>query len=487
MTVSEATETPWEHLHPGSVLVNLLPRTWALARNLWPLLLALWFGGRAQVGEAIGNTLLLLVFFATALGGTLLHALTLRYRVHEGKLEIRSGLLNRQARVLPVERIQNVERVQNLFHRLSGLVEVRIETASGTEVEGLLSAIDTLKADELTAALTSRKPRDEAPPPEVIVGGSIADLAWAGAADLRLGALGVLLAAALELLPQFGGEQVGVLADLPALAWLAVAVAVVSGSWLLGIAAAILRYYGFTLSRTERGLLAEQGLFTKRRAELRPEKVQLLSMVEPVLMRLVGFGSLQIETAAAPIGGSGTERGEIVVPSVHSEQLAPLCVAILGREIPDPAALALSRPHAGARTRAWVFATARSLLLGTLALSVLGPYGAIVLLMLPLDWALAALDVASMGYTITDDLVIVRRGAFTRVTRMLPRSKLQSAALYQGPLSSVLGIGILSLRVAGSRVELPPLALSQAQLLQRELLMIRASSRAYGSAPPIPG
>jgi putative membrane protein len=472
--VSEGTEPEWERLHPASVLVNLVPRTWSLLRNLWPLLLALWFGGRSQAGEVIGNLSILLVFFASALGWTALHALTLRYRVADGKLEIKSGLLNRQARVISADRVQNVERVQNVFHRLSGLVEVRIETASGTEVEGMLSAIDVPAADRLIASLhpahAARAP--EAPPPEreVLVHNTLVDLAWAGASDLRLGAIGVAMAVFVEFVPQMGGEEIGWLAHIPGLAWGALAVALVSGGWLVGIGSSVLRSYGFELSLSERRLVAVQGLLTRRRTELGLSKVQLLSFVEPLLLRQVGLGSLQIETAAAPTGGSGTERGEVFVPILERDRVAALSRVALPLGELDPATVKLHPPHPFAATRAMGRAAVRTVGLSLLLVWMFGPAGALGLLLVPVAVATAWLDVAHQGWLVTDALVIARRGVITRTTWLLSRKKLQSAVLSQGPVLAWRGVGLLSLRVAGSRVDLPLLDHAEARRLQRVLL-----------------
>jgi putative membrane protein len=443
----------WERLHPASVLVNLLPRTWSLLRNMWPLLLALWFGGRSGAGEVLGNLSILLVFFASALGWTALHALTLRYRVSEGKLEIKSGLLNRQARVISADRVQNVERVQNVFHRMSGLVEVRIETASGTEVEGMLSAIDVSAADRLIASLHPERSRvqapgqsaDAEPPREVLVRNTLVDLAWAGASDLRLGAVGVAMAVFIEFFPQLGGEEIGWLAHIPGLAWGALAVALVSGGWLVGIGSSVLRSYGFELSLVDRRLVAVQGLLTRRRTELGLSKVQLLSFVEPLLLRQVGLGSLQIETAAAPTGGSGTERGEVTVPILEKARVGALCRVALPLGELDPATVTLNPPHPFARTRAMSRAAVRTV-------------------------AIAWVEVANQGWLVTDALVIARRGVITRTTWLLSRKKLQSAVVAQGPVLAWRGVGLLSLRVAGSRVDLPLLDHAQARQLQRELL-----------------
>ena len=143
----------WHGVHPLSVLVNFVPRTWSLLRTAWPVLLAVLYGGRGADG--IADAITLAVFFALPFLSSTIHALTLRYRVADGRLEIRSGLLNRQARTIGLDRIQNVEQVQNVYQRISGLVEVRIETASGREVEGLLSAVSTSAADALVAELNA--------------------------------------------------------------------------------------------------------------------------------------------------------------------------------------------------------------------------------------------------------------------------------------------------------------------------------------------
>ena len=128
----------WKRLHPGSVLVNLIPRLWGLVRAMWPLALAFLYGTSQTGGVELFDLSLLFLFFGMAAWSTMLHWITLRYRVAEGRLEVGSGLLNRQVRVIAPERIQNIEMERNPFQRLAGLVEVRIETASGIDVAGAI-------------------------------------------------------------------------------------------------------------------------------------------------------------------------------------------------------------------------------------------------------------------------------------------------------------------------------------------------------------
>ena len=118
--------TGWRGLEPASLLINLLPDLWRTVRSGWPLLLAIVVGGGARSAVDLG---FLALFLGLSLGRTIIHFLTLRFRLNNGKLEIQSGLLGRRNRVIEPAHIQNTELVQNPFHRVFGLVELRIETA----------------------------------------------------------------------------------------------------------------------------------------------------------------------------------------------------------------------------------------------------------------------------------------------------------------------------------------------------------------------
>jgi putative membrane protein len=454
------SDEPWRQVHPASFAVNLIPRAWSLLRSAWPLFLAAIFGGWSR--EALVNVALLAGFFGVALTSSVVHTLTLRYRVAEGRLEIRSGLLARQARVIGLDRIQNVVVVRNVFHRLSGLCELRVETASGREVEGLLSAIDAHEAERLMAAL-SHRPAGEAPPAdldEVVVANGPVELIWSGVADLRLGAIAVVVGLATEWLPE---GQVPRLFAGPA--GPALVVALVSGAWLVGVGGAVVRRYGFRLARTPRGLVAEQGLLTRSRTELRRSKVQIATWLEPLVLRLAGLGSVQIETAAAREAGSGTERAEAVVPVVDPASAALVLRTALGSEL-DPTALPLTAPHPWARWSAYL---ATSIRLGVLMLLVSGVAGSWALalgLVWPVLLVFAELDTRSQGYAVVGRLLVARAGFLTRRTAVLDLRKVQSTSLIEGPLMRWWGVAVLVVRVAGSRVVLPVLAAADAREVQ---------------------
>ena len=54
---------------------------------------------------------------------------------------IRSGILFRNVRHLPYARIQNLDAVQNVFHRAFGMADVRVGTGGGAEPEARMSVL----------------------------------------------------------------------------------------------------------------------------------------------------------------------------------------------------------------------------------------------------------------------------------------------------------------------------------------------------------
>ncbi len=470
------SDADWKSLHPASLLVNLLPRTWATVRSAWPLLLALFFGGRAD-GGGIADLVLITVFLALSVGGTVVHWLTLRYRLVDGRLELKSGLLDRQVRVIPADRVQNVELVRNVFHRLAGLVEVRIETASGKDPEGLLSALTVGEARRLVDGLQRSRPTEteHQEPGEVVAANGPSEILWYGATSTRFGGIAVLIGVGFEALtvrfPAMDVEELDRFrALLGAFGTLFVVLAAMSGAWLFGIGTALLRYHGFRLVR-ERGVLhAEQGLLTRRRTELRLGKVQCITVAEPILRRIAGFASVWIETAAAREGGDGTQRSEAIVPYADPPLVQRVAAATLPLDGLDPLTPPLLPPHPRALVRATVAAAIQSALAATFLAWWFGPTGLVAFGLVPLSIWIARLDHRAQGWLVTDALVVSRRGWLGRRTALVPRGKLQSTIVTQGPLMRRAGLGALTIRVAGSQVELPLLALDEALGLQRRLL-----------------
>ena len=58
---------------------------------------------------------------------------------------------------MPVDRIQNVDLVQNPLHRMLRVAEVRVETASGTEPEATLRVLSMADVAKLRSEIFARR------------------------------------------------------------------------------------------------------------------------------------------------------------------------------------------------------------------------------------------------------------------------------------------------------------------------------------------
>lgn len=477
-----ASEAPWEVLHPASIAVNLLPRTWRVVRSMWPLALALLWRGQDSDGSLVYFGMfdagIVGLFFVMTVGGTLWHWLTLRYRVQSGRLEIRTGLLNRQVRTIDPGRIQNVELVASPFHRATGLVEVRIETASGSEVEGLLSALNLDDARDLRSELVRlrdlhRPALDDDQPERVLLESNLSELLTFGATAGRLGAAAVMLGLAFEAITWLAPERLTSLTyQFLGLQGVAVGVVLLSGAWLAGMLGTLARHWGFQLIQRDRGLAVEAGLFTTRRLELPLVKIQLVMTSESLPRRWLGFGTLTLETAAARAGAGGTERRAALAPYVPRDRLPELArIAIPDLDI-DPWSATLRPPHPRALPRAIGRTSVRILLVIAIATWLWGPWLLLLGLALPLGALVEWLDHRHQGWRISDRAVVVRRGYLNRRLVVLSRSRIQSVAAHQGPILQRLGLAYVAVRAAGSQVTLPLVSWDEAhdivdQLVQR--------------------
>lgn len=470
-------DTDWHALQPASLVVNLVPDLWRTFKGVWPLLLAAVLGGPVA-GVNVG---LIALFLSLSIGRTVAHFLTLRYRWSEGRLQIRSGVVARQFRVIDPARIQNVEIVRGVFHKLAGLVELRVETAGERGAEGLLSAISEAEARDLQArlygaahaahpALTDGAvPRPAAP--EMLYAMGPAELVGYGVSAGRVGA--ALLVAGV--LMEWGGLLAPALVrdalrDLRAPIVFGVMLFALAGAYATSVIGATVRHYGFRMVRSPRGVRIEGGLFTTRGVEIPLAKVQLLRVEEPPVRRLMGYASLHVETAAM-----GVPEEEAVsegfVPMVADMDLPHVARLVLPGLDVDPWEQRLRPPAARALWRGIVARTLRWALLGAIAGAFTGHVALIALAALGpvLAWA----DWRTQGWCVSGAHVVARRGVWPRETWVLPRGKIQSVHLRQGPLQRWNGLAAIEVWAAGARVVLPDLDAPEARRVFEDLVAER--------------
>jgi putative membrane protein len=361
-------------LHPSSILFEVATH---VRSYIVPAAIGLFSAAR---GSQFGIWLACAVF-SVSLFVTMVRYFTLRYRISGNDFIVTEGLLFRRVRSVPIRRIQNVDLVQNVLHRMFGVAEVRIETASGKEPEAILRVLTRSQVEQLRAAIfdartqyantqhttiqhASTQPSDPLqlssgtegsatdPRPSKVGGlhlsGSPAvspsshttrssltqpapserlllaiPLKWLLAAGATSNRGMVLLGILVGLLFQgdyYSGDYRPRMNINPSTLqqWLPdrsdpvklVVFSVLAVLTLLlllrlvGMAWYVLRFHGYRLTRVGDDLRISCGLLTRVSASIPRQRIQLISVHRPLLMRWLGLAAIRLETA----GGAGRQN-----------------------------------------------------------------------------------------------------------------------------------------------------------------------------------
>jgi putative membrane protein len=385
------------------------------------------------------------------------------YNVEGNTLIIQGGLLSRWRRVIPRSRIQSVDLVEKLRHRVFGVVEVRVEAIGGSETEAALHALLPQQAQSLRRWALSDAPEESAEEPLVLL--TPRDLVVAGVTGGRVAVLAVLFGYLFELLPEDYLDDVfeGVAAWARSAAVLAVAAAVLVllVSFALSVAATVLIYWEFTVVRQGDRLVITRGLLDKRHATVPLPRVQAVFLNENLIRRMFGLASLTVHVAGYAGDKKEVEESSMLLPVGKRAQALRLAAEVYG--VPDDVLVGpLDRPPTRAVTTRMFFGG----LSGVVAVAwAVGPFGLgalrALLATVPIGMAVGYLRYRSIGYRLFDGWVVVRQGVVVRTTAFVPPANVQHLELRANPLQRALGLGSLRLALAKKSATAVDLAITK--------------------------
>ncbi len=488
------------YLHPISLVFSLIGQ---IKSNLLPAL----FG---VIGAANGNLFyisLAVIFLIPSIAISIIRYFTVRYRISNGELVVNEGLFFRRTRTVPVERIQNIDLVQGVLHRLFKVAEVRVETASGTKPEAVLNVLSLSQVEllrrnvfaqkENASSVVSTSPEVLSPPldsasvdvstamrsPADEISGNCEartddldpttllkiPLAWLAKAGLASNRGLIMISVLLGLYLQLDRRQqqdydlaflTQWLPDLsnPYFMTVAVIAAGVLGLILLrllGVGWYILRFFGYQLSLSGEDFKISCGLFTKVSATVPRKRIQFVSIHSNYVSRLLGLSSIRIETA----GGASSEN-ENATTTVSRRWFIPVIPStdvceMIGKLRPglkwqpeqyDWQPLA---PKAGRRMSR--IAISVSLLLMPIGYYFFGVWGCgVTVIALPILVTYASKKSRSIQFARTAFGIVYRSGILTRKTSLTFFEKIQATQIAQTPFDRRWAMATLSVDTAAA-------------------------------------
>ena len=464
----------------------------------------------------------ILLFMIPATMAALARYFTFRLRYEGNELVISSGILFRNERHVPYARIQNLDAVRNIVHRLFGVAEVRVETGGGKTPEATISVLHETVFEEMRRRVfagralvaiqepepsTTQEAAAEAEPGRRSAereGGRtllylpVRELLLNGVLENRgmvivAAAYGVLWEAGLfrsvwEQLTS-GAYAPGLLRDtiatvaagqLPSFGRVAILLVGVIGLLLLvrvlSMVWSFLRLHEFRLTRVGEDLRTEYGLLTRVTTTIPLRRVQSLTVSETPLQRLVERMSVRVETA----GGHGSGQGEQAKQT--REKLAPIirqsAVPALVRDV-LPGFELDSVAWQPLHPRAFRRAVKPALVLAFItAAPFVFWFGSAGLFMLPITISLlvtlAWSHVRHTHWAATEDALVFRSGWVWRQITVVPITKIQVVGRAESPFDRRAAMAGIRVDTAGSaspahRISIPYLARETAAMLYERL------------------
>ena len=481
-------------LHPMSLLFELVSQ---IRSYLVPAALGLFGAAKGDIVFIIISAVIFIPAFLTCV----IRYFTFRYCIKDDHLVVRQGMIFKSVRTIPVDRIQNIDFVQNPLHRVFRVAEVKIETASGTKPEATMRVLSMAQMAELRRSVFDRKATADSLESVAVAsqelgatgapglgsnygslsGGSIAGvgvdaadghaglvnaneeaetllkipLSWLVRAGLASNRGMIMVGVLLGLYFQFGGDQTELnlawlRSLLPAgMSTLWIAAATIIGSILalaffriLGIAWYILRFFDYKLVRRGEDLRISCGLFTKVSATIPRKRIQFISIQRNLILSWLGFASIRIETAGGATN-SQQDATEAVskrwfIPVIPAAQVPEMLASLRPGVVWDESKLVFQPMADKTGWRLCRLAVMYSLVIAAIGLWFLRPWGWVAgAVALPFLLAWAFKKARAMSYSRTESIVVYRSGVFVKKTSLTFFEKIQTLSVHQSPFDRI--------------------------------------------------
>lgn len=493
--MNESASPAWQRLHPAT-LALAIARLGPQLLNLLPAILALGVtGNRAFILPAI------LLFLLGSLVLAWTRWLRFRFAVGADAIVIESGVLSRQHRTIPFDRIQDVAIEQGLIARALGIARVGFETGAGGAGKANDADLDAVALDAAQALRTTiRAHRGAAATAEAHPGAATAgteaddrllfamgprQLLVAGLFNFSLAALAIVGAGMQffdDLLPfDFNIWDPGDWADVAkrhgldqwlfAHRWVAAtgtALSLIFIGFATGVVTMVFANWDFRLTREPRALRRTRGLTTRTDVAVPVRRVQAAILVTGWFRRRFGWHELRLQSLASD---GGKERDHQVVPFAQMDSIDPVLAEVA---IARPADTAdWRRSHAIVALGGLIGAGAAAI--GGTAALALGQAEGWLALLAAVVLAVGALARArAHRWTDLGDQVAIRRGLWSIRTTLLPHASVQSVDLRTDFILRPLGLATLVFGVPGGSMfaahEIPAIPIETATALRARIL-----------------
>lgn len=473
----------WHRAHPVYMITALLRN---LRGFIIPLIIVL-VGGDPGRGGRRGTLIFFgisaVILLLSGIGGVIQWRFY-RYALTPERLLVNSGIIFKQERAIPYERIQSVDLIEAPLDRIFGVARMQVETAAGgaseSEVElkavkrgdaqalreRLLGARRQLKEESETIVSDERAASEQptsvmASEGEVVRALSLGELLLAGATSGTIGPalaiVGVSIQFADDIVPESWWRRVpwneitGASTNLRVLAIVVLVVALFA--WLLAIGGTLLTYYGFELRRDGEHLVVKYGLLDRRRTTVPIRRLQAVRIEESLLRQPFRLAAVRYDSA----GRAGSEEGGtgMLFPMMPRREVESLLRDVAPEFAVDVDEPRLKRVPKRSIPRYIVASTAFSIVVVAAVMTAiwywqdgLPTWGYLPLFWPPLEIVFGWLGWRDAGWRLDDGVLLLRSRGLERSIVIAPRRRIQHRETTANPLQRRVHLATLHITVA---------------------------------------
>jgi putative membrane protein len=375
------------------------------------------------------------------------------FEVTEDTFDIRSGVLHKQVREIPLKRIQNVDVRRNIIHRMLGIAEVNLETAGGKSTEASLKYVDfhmakdiQKKVRKLKQGLEEHEEEKEAEPLFEITEKELGILSLTSISGTAVAAV----FGAFTLMGVFS-QQIDQAVNLTAFIVFGIIGSIsVIGLYLASAATNFSKYYDFKLYQRGDSLEYERGLVNRSEGSIPLEKIQTASIEENPLQRIIGYATLKVETAGYGPGNQENTGAEVAVPLAEKQRVLNLSEQVMSHGGFDIQSISSKAPrrYLGRYIIATGVLTVKTIGVATLIQAEVTSY--IFTAVIPLSGAAAYLKYSNKGFYEGEEFFYTMNGFWNRKTSIVPYYRIQNLDQVQTVFQARFGLKTIVLDTAGN-------------------------------------
>lgn len=473
--VARLTDGEWHRLHPATPLLKggfaLIVVFGYVVSNLRERFIAIFlprYGGRDDGGDPVNYIvshgiilqvlLVVLLVLLVLIGGFYVSWRMHTFRITDEVVEVRSGILFRVNRKARLDRIQGINIVRPFVARLFGAAKLEISQA-GHDANVHLSYLASAAADDLRREILRRASGSRVATGErADKAGSVFDrrihelLSPELDADAATGESVVRI----NLGRLFGSMFLGIgtiiaaIVIIGAIVWIAVTgrlvVLAIALPSLIGFGGYFARRFSkslrYTIAGTSDGVRVGFGLFSTSNETLPPGRIHSIEVAQSLLWRPAGWWQIRVNRAShTSRRGAANQANTTILPVGNADDVN----RVLQLMLPD-----LIGPYAAAFIESGMTSSGNDGFINS-------PGRAVVL---------RPFSFRRNGLAIIPGALLLRKGAFWRRLIIVPQPRLQSVAIYQGPMLRMLRLASVDLHTVHGPIRANLGAVDSAAALQ---------------------